>query len=309
MVTNRYEIFVKVAASRNLTQVANEMGYTPSAISHSIKVLEADLGLPLILRSKNGIRLTEFGEALLPLFINISKNEQILLQKASSFAGNNEGTLTIGAFTSVSMHWAPKIIRRITDKYPKVKVIQTHNAYGNIEKGILNGNIDVGFLSSSFKNKLDFTPLYRDEYMVVVPPEHKYASWESIPLEALEDEPLIIMDEQDGVEEPYDALAIVQQLQHPNIVHKVNEDALAIPLVEEGLGISVLPKLITDTAHCKASIKHFATPRYRTIGLVTNPELPLTPLAKLFIEITKEFVAEWAKDYDAGEDRVDANKR
>ncbi len=298
MVTNRYEIFVKVAAARNLTQVANEMGYTPSAISHSIKVLEADLGLPLILRSKNGIRLTEFGEAILPLCINICRNEQILLQKASSFAGNNEGTLTIGAFTSVSMHWAPKIIRRITDEYPKVKVIQTHNAYGNIEKGILSGDLDVGFLSSSFKNNLDFIPLYRDEYMVVVPPNHRYAAWESIPLEALEGEPLIIMDEQDGMEEPYDALAIVQQLQHPNIVHTVNEDALAIPLVDEGLGISILPKLITDTASCKASIKHFATPRSRTIGLVTNPDLPLTPLAKLFIEITQEFVAEWSKEYD-----------
>lgn len=299
MISNRYEIFVRVAASLNLSQVANEMGYTPSAISHSIKTLEADLGLPLILRSRNGIRLTEFGEALLPLFKSISKTEQILLQKSASFLGNNEGTLTIGAFTSVSMHWTPKIIRRITDEHPKVHVIQTHNAYGNIEKGILNGDIDVGFLSSSFKNKLNFIPLYRDEYMVVVPPEHKFANWESIPLEALEGEPLIIMDEQDGVEDPYDSLAIVQQLKKPNIVHTVNEDALAIPLVDEGLGISILPKLITDTAHCASSIKHFATPRYRDIGIVTNPDLPLTPLAKLFIDITKEFVAAWAESYDA----------
>ena len=300
MLSNRYEIFVRVAATLNLTQVANEMGYTQSAISHSIKTLESDIGLPLVLRSRNGIRLTDYGEALLPFFQKICKDEQILMRQVTSFLGNNEGTLTIGGITSVSIHWTPTIIRRIADEYPKVQVIQTHNAYGNVEKGILSGDLDVGFLSSTFKSKLNFTPLYRDEYMVVIPPNHKYAGWESIPLEALNDEPLIIMDEQDGVEEPYDALSIIQQLQHRNIVHKVNDDALALQLASEGLGITILSKMITDTVHCKSAVKHFATPRYRIIGIATNPDLPPTPLAKLFIEITKEFVAEWAKDYDAG---------
>ena len=298
MISNRYEIFVRVAATLNLTQVANEMGYTQSAISHSIKALESDIGLPLVLRSRNGIRLTDYGEALLPFFRNICKDEQILMRKVTSFLGNNEGTLTIGGITSVSMHWTPKIIRRIADEYPKVQVIQTHNAYGNVERGILSGDLDVGFLSSTFKSNLNFTPLYRDEYMVVVPPEHKYAGWESIPLGALEEEPLVIMDEQDGVEEPYDALNIIGQLQHPNVVHRVNDDALAIQLAGEGLGITILPKMITDTVHCQVAVKHFATPRYRIIGIASNPELPLTPLAKLFIEITKEFVKKWAEEYD-----------
>ncbi|NLY87081.1 MAG: LysR family transcriptional regulator [Clostridiales bacterium] len=297
MPINKHKVFLKVAAIKNISRVAEEMNYTQSAISHTIKALETELGVKLFVRSKTGVTLTAVAEELLPLFQNIVRDEQILTQTTSEYAGCERGTLNIGAFTSVSLHWMPRIIRKINDRYPAVKVIQSHMVYGGIEEGLNSGALDIGFLTSKLKTDLTFTPLYMDEYCVVVHKNHKFASWERVPLEALDGEALIIMDEQDGAKEAYDSLQIVQSIKNPVVAHIVNEDMLAIPLVEENIGISILPKLILDTVKTDAVIKRFAIPRYREIGIATNPRIPTTPLATMFEEMIGEYVKDWAVNY------------
>lgn len=74
------------------------------------------------------------------------------------------------------------------------------------------------------------------------------------------------------------------------VAHWVNEDVVLIPLVEYGLGISILTKLVMDCVNSKVVMESFAVPRLRTIGLtVKNPEC-ISPLTRLFISLMKEYV-------------------
>ena len=56
---NKYEVFVQVAETRNLTKVAERYHYSQSAISHALRALEEEIGLPLVHRAKSGITLTK----------------------------------------------------------------------------------------------------------------------------------------------------------------------------------------------------------------------------------------------------------
>ena len=63
---SRYGVFCKVAEQKNFTKVANEIGYSQSAVSQIVKSLERELGCCLIERRKDGIRLTPDGEEYYP---------------------------------------------------------------------------------------------------------------------------------------------------------------------------------------------------------------------------------------------------
>lgn len=287
MVLDKYQVFVKVAKTRNLSKAAEELNYTHAAISYIIKNLEEEVGMKLLVRSKAGIHLTKEGESLLEEAQKVVKYENSFLQKASMLRGLEEGILDVGTFSSVSIKWMPQILRKMKDAYPGVKVRQHHGNYKEIEYWLEKDKVDVAFLSGCYKGNFHFIPLFQDEYYVILPPDHPLCAYERIPKEALNDETMILMNE--GSED-YDTGHILEGL-HYTVAHWVNEDVVLIPLVECGLGISVLPKLIMSFVHSNVVIKRFACPRYRTIGLaVKNPD-EMSGLTKLFISLMKEYVA------------------
>ena len=61
-----YTIFETVAEQSSFVKAAGDLHLTPSAISHAIAKLESDVGFPLFIRSKKGVKLTAEGETLLP---------------------------------------------------------------------------------------------------------------------------------------------------------------------------------------------------------------------------------------------------
>ncbi|MGM9661962.1 MAG: LysR family transcriptional regulator [Oscillospiraceae bacterium] len=288
MVLDKYEVFVRVAETQNLTKVASELNYTQSAISHVIQNLEKELGLPLVTRSKSGIRLTSYGEHLLEEARQIVQHENAFQQQAGLLRGTEVGTIRVGAFSSVSMQWMPYILEKMQKQHPNVTVIQSHDNYQGVETLLTNGQVDCGFLSSLYKGKFDFLPLVQDEYYVLLPPDHPLCCYERIPLEALANENFILMDEGGGIE--YDTGHILKNIPF-RVSHWVNEDFLAIPLVERGLGLSILPKLIMDCVDSSVVVKRFAVPRYRTIGLAAASFKEAPPLVSLFTKMVQDFIS------------------
>ena len=63
----RYVLLGKVLELGSLTKAAEAMGCTQSAVSHAIAAMEKEWGLPLLVRSRSGVRLTDSGERLWPI--------------------------------------------------------------------------------------------------------------------------------------------------------------------------------------------------------------------------------------------------
>lgn len=301
MVLDKYQVFVKVAETQNISKAAEELNYTHAAISYIIKNLEEEVGMRLLIRSKSGIHLTKEGLELLEEAQKVVKYEHRFLQKASMLRGLEEGVLDIGSFSSVSMKWIPQILYQMKQQYPGVKVRQHHGNYKEIEYWLEKEHIDIAFLTEYHKGDFHFIPLYQDEYYVILPPEHPLSNYERIPVEALNGESLIMMNEGS---DNYDTGHILDNI-HYTVAHWVNEDMVLIPLVEHGLGIAILPKMIMDFIHSDVVVKRFAVPRYRTIGLaVKNPD-EISGLTKLFISLMKDYIASFNDSQGSADFMID----
>ena len=104
---SKYEALTAVVEQGSLTLAARELGCTQSNLSHSIDSLEKELGFALLLRSRGGVRLTPEGERLMPAVRGLLNSAEQLRQTAASVRGLDSGTVRVGAFTSVAVHWLP----------------------------------------------------------------------------------------------------------------------------------------------------------------------------------------------------------
>ena len=276
---NRYLPFKKII-----------INYSQSAVSHIIKNMESDLGIKLMVRDKNGIRLTSAGEKLLPEAKSVLRHEQSFLHTAAMLSGTQLGTVSVGSFSSTSIQWMPQIIKGMKQNYPNVEIYLSHSPYHVIEQHLRDGIIDCGFISSRHMEPCDFIPLMEDEYFVVLPKGHYLETYEAIPLEALLEENIILMKDGSTYGTAYYDTANILDPIHPKIVQTVEDDFVALAMVNAGLGITILPKLILDCVVSSPVVKHFAIPRYRTLGIAAKSLEDATPLTRLFISFVQEYI-------------------
>ncbi|MEA4847956.1 MAG: LysR family transcriptional regulator [Clostridiaceae bacterium] len=286
MALDKFQVFAHVADSGNLTRTAEALDYTQSAISHIIKNLEDELGIPLIIRNKRGVSLTSYGKHLADEARSIAKHENTFYRRAEALKREEVGSILVGTFTSVSIQWIPYILKIIHNKYPGVSVIQSHNNCRINEDLLESEKIHCGFLTARYHGQFDFIPLWEDEYYVLLPKGHPLCEYESIPYGSLNNQGFILGDEGD---DDYDIRALLNRFSY-NITHKVNGDLMVIPLVEHGLGISVLPKLVIDCVNADIEKRPFSVPFYRNIGIGVKSIDSISPLTRAFISAAQDFI-------------------
>ncbi|MGI9498872.1 MAG: LysR family transcriptional regulator, partial [Geminicoccaceae bacterium] len=93
------------AAARHLsfTKAANELFVTQAAISHQVKALEQDLGVPLFKRLNRALALTDEGQALLPFVRSAFEQLTNGIQELERFCSG--GTLTVTSTPSFASEW------------------------------------------------------------------------------------------------------------------------------------------------------------------------------------------------------------
>lgn len=288
MPLNKYQVFVKVAETQNLTKVANDLECSQPAIGHVITCLEDELGFQLISRGVNGIALTTNGEKLLEEARRIVKSEAALAQQASILRGSAVGSISVGSFSSVTVHWLPAVIEKLRCRCPGISLSITNHNYHGVMAMLDDKLVDCGFLSDKQGERYDFVPLAEDEYFVVLPKSHPLCAKSSVTAEMIAHERFIFSSE--DAEFFYNSnILIASSL---NVSHSVEDDLAALPMVESGMGITVMPKLLLDCGDSDVVRKHFSSPRYRTIGLAAQSFENALPIVKLFLETVQEYLSD-----------------
>ena len=130
-----------VVETGSLTRAAQVLGCTQSAVSHSIDSLEQELGFALLKRSRAGVRLTGEGERMIAAVRNLLNSAEQLQQTASAIRGLDSGTVRIGSFTSVAVHWLPPVLKEFQHDYPKVNIRLLNGDYHDVEQWLLEGSL------------------------------------------------------------------------------------------------------------------------------------------------------------------------
>lgn len=283
MSIKKYEIFLKTVDLGSLTKASQLLGYTQSAISHMIAGLEEELGVRLLVRGRTGVTPTEEATRLMPAIRTICQDNRELLRQVAELHGLETGVIRIGTILSVSIHILPKMIRTFSSYHPHIEFELMQGNYEDIERWINEGRVDCGFLRLPAGDALETLLIVREEFLAVFPasrdlPEGSFA-FGSVP----EENYILRPDTLDGELSKIFKKAACR----PKITYSAKDDYAVMAMVEQGLGMSILPELLMkDTAH-QLQKRTLDPPLYREIGLAYRNAHNLSPVARQFIRYVK----------------------
>lgn len=230
--------------------------------------LEAEWDMTLLERSKRGVCLTSAGEQVLPFLRKVLNDHAELEGQICRMNGIETGVVRIGTFASVAIHWLPNIFSALQRDYPGIGYEMLLGDYDEVERWIGEGRVDCGFLRLPTLPGFDTMLLKQDEYKVVLPVGYPLAVHESVPIEALNGLPFLLL-EHGGKTEVSDLLerAHVQ----PDVRFTTWEDFAIMAMAERGLGVGILPDLILRRIPYRIEIRPLANPYYRPTASPSTP--------------------------------------
>ncbi|BCZ82241.1 LysR family transcriptional regulator [Paraburkholderia terrae] len=236
----------EVERQGSLTGAADVLNLTQSALSHTVKKLEQQLGTPVWTREGRSMRLTQAGQYLLGLANRLLPQFELAEERMKQYAQGERGTLRIGMECHPCYQWLLKVVSPYLARWPDVDVdVKQRFQFGGI--GALFGyDIDVLVTPDPLKKPgLRFEPVFDYEQVLVVADEHALSSEPYVTPEQLSAEVLITYPVET------DRLDIYTQFLTPaNVVprrHKVIETTdIMLQMVASGRGVAALPRWLAE---------------------------------------------------------------
>ncbi len=251
---NHLAIVQEVEKQGSLTAAADVLCVTQSALSHSMKKLEQQLGTDIWLREGRSLRLTQAGQYLLAVAGRVLPQLQLAEDRLRQFAQGERGSLRIGMECHPCYQWLLKVVSPYLAAWPDVDVdVKQKFQFGGI--GALFGyEIDLLVTPDPvFKPGLHFEPVFDYEQVLVVARSHALAQVPYAKPRQLTQEVLITYPV------PTDRLDIYNQFLQPAGVtprrHKTIETTdIMLQMVASGRGVAALPRWLAQEYAAKMDV-------------------------------------------------------
>lgn len=153
----------------SFTRAGELLGYTQSNISHMVNDLETEWQVSLLERKHSGVSLTSDGTALMP-YIRAVYDDYLKLQaQVDALNGLQTGILRIGTLSSVAASWLPGVLKDFRQDHPGIDIQLLLEEQEGIERWLLEGRIDCGFLRLPTRGEFDSTFLWTDRLLAILP--------------------------------------------------------------------------------------------------------------------------------------------
>ena len=280
MSIKQYEAFVKTAELGSLTRAAEALESTQSRISHVLSAMEDEYGFCLMRRSRSGVMLTEAGAKLLPKMEAIVQQNRELEALIADIRNADTGTVRLGAFTSVAVHWLPGMIQTFQAAHPQVELKMFNGDYFDVEQWLRDGTVDMAFVTLPAPDNTRAIPLVEDELLAILPKGHPLAAQPRIDAAKLGREPFISLPKSSDhdIHRALDKAGIT-----PNVRFTTKDDYAVIAMVEQGLGVSIVPELLVRGRGQNVELRPLEPKATRTIALAL-PQGAASPAVEAFAE-------------------------
>ncbi|AKG36776.1 LysR family transcriptional regulator [Paenibacillus durus] len=237
--------FHQIVKYGSFIRAAEEMNYAQSTVTMQIQKLESDMGVQLIERGKK-IQLTEAGRLFWEKSLPILKNMEQLQEDMAGLLKGTAGHIRLGVTEPTASYRLPGILRSFMAQYPKVRVSVEFGNTPLLSEKLLKGDIDFAFCSApDLGSELLFEPLFKEEFVVLMPENHPLAHKASIVPEDFQNHRLLIT----SATCPYRRKLEIVLQEAGGITLDTMEIGSMTALkyfVESGLGVALVPKITVD---------------------------------------------------------------
>ncbi len=277
----KYIAFLTAVDNGSITGASEILNYSQSGISRMIGDLEKEWHMSLLERNKYGVELTSEGTRLLPLIRGVCNEFQNLSSVVDELQGLETGLIRIGTISSAATHILPEVIKRFRQDYSGVRYEVLLGDYNEIENWVQSGRIDVGFVLLPTRDKFDTISFYQDEMMVLLPKGHRLTEYDRIPLKEIAKESFILQENDNNTTTRQ---FFTKRGVPLNVEFATWDDYAIMSMVENGLGISVLPDLIMKRSPYEIELRPLEEPFMREMGIIMKNRDKLPIAMKRFLE-------------------------
>ena len=289
------QAFTQVADSGSFTQAAQNLHVTQSTLTAQVQQLEQQVGVRLFDRTTRRVLLTVDGARFLPVAQRLINDFDTALSDLKASADRQQGHVGIAASPSVVTRLLPTAIQRFHQQHPAISLYIRDDGAGIIEQRVLDNEVDFGIAGNRSRHtELSYQPLLQDSYGIVVGEKHPLATATKAQWCDLEGEELIMLSRDNGIRAQVEGfrqqglIPANQSIDHPLI--EVSNPAGLAALIEQALGIAIIPSLAADTsAFAQLRFIPLENPAIeREICLITRRGRSLTPAAQAAVSTIVE---------------------
>jgi LysR family transcriptional regulator for metE and metH len=240
--TRHLQLIAAIAEHGTMTRAARDLNLTQSALSHQLMSLERRLATPLFNRLGRRMSLTAAGDRLLVAAertLNELRSAEADLVRT---AEGRTGVLRVSTECYTAYHWMPRIMEAFAERHPGIELQIVAEATHDPLEALHDGKIDIAVMLNRYGGKhVRAYPLFEDELVVVVSPEHRFAKLGHVELEDLCDEHLLVYS---SLEEGTSYLGELLRKAGltPRRVSTITLTEAVVEIAAAGLGVSVLAK-------------------------------------------------------------------
>ncbi len=233
--------FVSLARTGSFKETAAELFLTHSAISHTMRSLEEEVGCRLLTRMSKRVVLTDMGEALLHHAEHGLKEFAKARETLDHLKQWGAPRLRVGADASVSRQLLPLVLSQARQAHPRLRFTTRVVRPWEAVASLANEELDL-VLGESQKTipEIAFTTLFEDSLRVVVAASHRWAARGRIAPGELAREPCLLTSKSHPTSRLIERYFAAEQIELNAIAEMDSFDGIK-ELVKDGTAISVLP--------------------------------------------------------------------
>lgn len=273
--------FVAVARQKSFSQAGQLIGLSQSAVSHSVKELEAEIGVRLLDRTTREVLLTGAGQQLATRLTRLLEELNTTLLDVRSYGEQRSGTVRVAASQTPSAHLMPQCLASTQQHYPDIRVILHDRVQQAVLQSVRNAEVDFGIVIGPLGDaEFDAEEILQEPFLLLCHQNDALAQTETVTWAMLTDRNMVLQDYASGSRMLVDA--ILQQLAiGVNVVQEIGHPATLYPMVEAGIGISILPALALPLpSGRKLVVRRLYPEMNRSLMLIKRKNRSLTPAAE-----------------------------
>lgn len=294
MDVNKLKVFLSVVDAGSINKAADKLGYSQAGISYIIRQIEEELGVTLLERSFNGVRLTVPGKAViseLKRVVNAYKSFEGVIDAQKSNMGD---TIHVAAVDTVTSRWFSDAVELFNMEHPQVNFDIIDGDPFEINEWVENGTVDIGITELDWAIQGNtWIHLLDDPYRAIFP--RGTGAPNPCPLEFFEGRKFYVPDF--GRERTVPAMLTQNKVNVQTLYDKVGNLSI-IRSISKGRACTLMSLLEVEMCPMR-TIREYMMPEilpvvgspHRDLGIVIKPENNDKPLFKDFVSCFKRAIA------------------
>lgn len=294
--------FLHVVELGSLSRAAERLAVTQPALSRQIRLLEEDLGVPLLVRTGRGVIPSEAGQRFEARIRPLVADLEAAAVEVAEEARQVSGSLVLAVPPSISAEQTADLLELYRGRYPRVAVRVVVALSGGVRDGLLKGRLDLGIIyHPATSSNLVTEDLWTERLLLVGPSSAGLGREMEVPFAKVATKPLVLPGPRHGLRAVVDAYALRQGLEVRTVV-EAESLRLQLELVRRGVGFTLLPLRVVagEVAAGHLGVANVTDPPLeRTAALAWARDFRPSRAAQAMAALIREQAPGWERLNDA----------